>query len=76
MSEAVTVYGYLVPLGADGKDIAKFPIKRQLYVIGRYASNLQIYPSYATQRWHCKVELTIFYVAHFFASVAQCLWIY
>jgi hypothetical protein len=30
------IYGWLIPLGHDGKDAALFPIKRQFYVIGRY----------------------------------------
>ena len=44
MAEPVTVFGYLVPLGANGTDVAKFPIKRQLYVIGRYVGELQNAP--------------------------------
>ena len=34
--ELPVVFGFFIPLGKDGVDVARFPIRRQLYVIGRY----------------------------------------
>lgn len=58
MSETSACFGWLIPIGQDGKDVALFPLKRQLYVIGRYAqdgclkrSNGLNFCSYRAKRW-------------------------